>query len=155
MTDSTPCTEWNVGQLVEHVVGGAGYASVALAGAHPQPSDPSQSAVDAYDANVGKTLEACGQAGAMEKLVQSPMGEIPGGQLMAGLFMDQLIHGWDLAKATGQDTAMPAQLVEVCYQMFAPNIDMLRQSGEFGPEVSVSSDASVQDKLISLTGRQP
>ena len=74
---------------------------------------------------------------------------------MAGLFMDQLVHGWDPGKATGRDTAMPAQLAEVCYQMFAPNIDVLRQSGEFGPEVSVSSDASTQDKLIGLMGHQP
>lgn len=69
-------------------------------------------------------------------------------------FGDFLIHGWDVAKATGQDTTMPPGLAEANYDMIPPFTDDQRE-GIFGPKVTVADDASVQDKLIAFTGRRP
>ena len=70
--------------------------------------------------------------------------------------MDNIIHCWDLAKATGQDTKLDPQAVEVSYQMFVHDaLDQGRTSGFIGPLVSVPEDATMQDKLIAYSGRHP
>jgi len=70
--------------------------------------------------------------------------------------MDNIIHCWDLAKATGQDTRLDPQAVEVSYQMFVPDaMDQGRDVGFIGPLISIPEDATIQDKLIGYSGRQP
>ncbi len=150
---STPCSEWNVQALMDHIVGGTGMVWGSLAGAAaetPQGSSP----VAAFDAGAAKALDAAKVPGALEKTVQSPLGGMPGGQLLSAFFMETLVHGWDLAKATGQKTDMPADLAETCYAMFGPMADEWRKSGVFGPRVEVAEDASAQVKLLGALGRR-
>jgi uncharacterized protein (TIGR03086 family) len=68
-------------------------------------------------------------------------------------FIDVLIHGWDLAKATGQDTTLPADLVEACFDVVEPQRDILAASGMFGSVVQVPEGASRQTELLALLGR--
>ena len=70
-------------------------------------------------------------------------------------FADQLLHGWDLAKATGQDTTMPKGLPEAAYEMIHGRFTDEQRKGVFKPEVSVPADASPQEKLLAYTGRDP
>ncbi len=70
-------------------------------------------------------------------------------------FADQLLHGWDLAKATGQDAKMPAGLPEAAYEMIHGRFTDDQRKGVFKPEVSVPATASPQDKLLAYTGRNP
>lgn len=68
---------------------------------------------------------------------------------------DVLVHTWDLARAVGLDDAIdPIQAAEMLEGM-APLDDVLRQSGHYGPKVELPDDASVQDRLIAFTGRDP
>lgn len=70
--------------------------------------------------------------------------------------MDALIHTWDLATATGQDTSLDPELVEACTAMFLPDMpERGRASGLVGAAVAVSDDASPQDHLLAAMGRQP
>jgi uncharacterized protein (TIGR03086 family) len=68
---------------------------------------------------------------------------------------DVLVHTWDLASATGQDTSIDADFAARMYEGMLPMDDMLRQSGHFGPAVEVSDDADTVSKLIAFTGRTP
>ena len=70
-------------------------------------------------------------------------------------FADQLLHGWDLAKATGQDTTMPDGLAEAAYQMVHGRFTDEQRKGVFKPEVPVAEDAPIQDRLLGYTGRDP
>ena len=70
-------------------------------------------------------------------------------------FADQLLHSWDLAKATGQDTTMPDGLAEAAYEMIHGRFTDEERVGVFKPEVEVAADASAQDKLLAYTGRDP
>ena len=74
---------------------------------------------------------------------------------MMGSFMDMLIHTWDLAKATGQNTDMDSALAEACYTAFAPQIDGYCGPETFGLVVEVTGTASIQDKLMGIMGRRP
>ena len=74
---------------------------------------------------------------------------------MAGIaFMEHLTHAWDLAKATGQDTTLPDELVKECAETVAAMDEMLRMPGVCGPAVTVGDDASAQYKLIAFMGRR-
>jgi uncharacterized protein (TIGR03086 family) len=68
-------------------------------------------------------------------------------------FIDVLIHGWDLAVATRQDTRMDPSLVEACFAVLEPQFDQLKASGAFGGEVAVPADADPQTRLLAMLGR--
>ena len=69
-------------------------------------------------------------------------------------FIDVLIHGWDLAKATGQNTKLDAGLVEACWEVVTPQAELLKGSGMFGDDVEVPPDADPQTRLLALLGRR-
>jgi uncharacterized protein (TIGR03086 family) len=70
--------------------------------------------------------------------------------------MDQLVHTWDQAVATGQDRALDADVVDAVVAMFLPHMpDVGRQAGLVGPAVAVPADASPQDRLLGAMGRTP
>jgi uncharacterized protein (TIGR03086 family) len=89
------------------------------------------------------TLRTFGEAGVVDKT----------GHSLGIAFSDQLLHGWDLARATGQDESMPAGLPETAYEIIHGRFTDEQRKGIFKPEVTVSSDASPQEKLLAYTGR--
>jgi len=68
---------------------------------------------------------------------------------------DTLLHGWDLASATGQDTTMPDGLPEAAYELIHGKFTEEQRQGVFKPEVDVADDASAQDRLLAYSGRDP
>ncbi len=68
---------------------------------------------------------------------------------------DVFLHSWDLARATGQDDRLDP---EHCAELLAgmqPLDDLLRSSGQYGPQVAVPDDATAQDRLLGFIGRDP
>ena len=155
----TPCSEWKVKDLIEHLIGGASHLNASMGGGSSD-SPSSESDVAKLAANftsvVSEVLQKASDPAALEAQVGTPAGEMSAGQFIGILSLDNLVHTWDLAKATGQGTALDPALTEACYGMFVPGlIDMARPHGAFGPAVSVPDNASTQDKLLGYTGRQP
>jgi uncharacterized protein (TIGR03086 family) len=68
---------------------------------------------------------------------------------------DVVVHTWDLARATGLDEALDADVVHDMLVGMEPLDDMLRASGQYGPKVEVGVDADEQARLIAFTGRRP
>ncbi len=151
----TPCAEWSVQDLIDHMVGSTEYLTAALDGREPKPVTEA-SAAD-YEAGRAAVLAGLGSSGALERTCQSPLGfEWTIAQATAGTFMDNLIHTWDLATATSQDATLDVELVEACIAMFLPDMpERGRAGGLVGPEVVVDADASAQDRLLGAMGRQP
>ena len=152
---STPCSEWDVKALIDHMIGGTLFFAGMFAGKEPEKPSGNGDLADIYQSGTEKVLEGAQKPGALEKSYQTPFGEMSGGEFMYGAFMDNLVHGWDLAKATGQNTDLSEAHAQVCYQAFAPMMDGFRQAGAFGPEVSVPDNASIQHKMLGMMGRQP
>ena len=159
MTGSTPCSDWNVQQLINHNILVAKFAHAILTGGEQVDSFavdvplPPEGAEEAFASGSSNVLEAIKVAGMLEKVISTPFGEMPASNFLMLPFGDILIHKWDLAKATNQATAMDSSMADVCYQAFAPMADQGRQGGIFGPGVTVPMDASSRDKLLGLTGR--
>jgi uncharacterized protein (TIGR03086 family) len=151
----TPCTEWTVQQLVDHLVGGTEYLLSAANGRDPE-QHANATAAD-YRRGVSDVLDALKLPGVLERACISPLGfEWPVSQAVAGTFMDVLIHTWDLARATGQDERLDPGLVDACTAMFLPDMpERGREAGIIGPAVEVGDDASPQDRLLAAMGRHP
>ena len=134
-TDPTPCADWNVQQLIDHMVGGTDYLLAALAG--ETPPQRSGRTVEDYDAGLEQLRRGLRAPGGLERMCMSPLGfEWPVAHAVAGTFMDALIHTWDLATATGQDASLDPELVDACIAMFLPDMpERGRASGLVGPAV--------------------
>lgn len=159
----TPCDEWSVGRLIDHLLWGQQmFASGPAGGTIVPPAGPPPELVDAdpagqYEEARKATIHAYSQPGVLEATVKGSSGDVPAMQILGIAFCDQLIHGWDLATATGQDATMPPELAEVAWQFLGGRIsDEARGPGKnFKAEVEVSDDASTQDKLVAYCGRTP
>jgi uncharacterized protein (TIGR03086 family) len=149
----TPCSEWSVRQLIDHLVGGAEYLLAAATGS--KVVAPSGALGTNYRTCVNRVLASLESPGALERVCVSPLGfEWSVAEAVAGTFMDVLIHTWDLARATGQDERLDAELVEACSAMFLPEMPRRgREAGIIGPEVMLADGASSQDRLLAAMGR--
>jgi uncharacterized protein (TIGR03086 family) len=159
LNSTTPCTEWNVQALINHNIKVSQFFNsifTGTGGVNPMEVNvplPTEGAAAAFEAATGGLL-ATAKATDLEKVVEAPFGAMPGGQLLMIPFGDMLIHQWDLAKATGQDTSLDSGLAEVCYNLFERLEERGRDPNNFAEAVSLPASASIQDKLIAFTGRQ-
>lgn len=147
----TPCSEWDVAALLEHMAGGPMYLLGSL---------------DVGDANVGTWPEPAAveavvsrlrEPGSLERRCTSPAGfEWSVAEAAAGTAMDQLVHTWDLAVALGTDRTLDADVTKQIVSMFLPQMpEVGRQAGFVGPAVEVADDATPQDVLLGAMGRDP
>jgi uncharacterized protein (TIGR03086 family) len=151
MDADTPCDDWNVRDLMNHMlqtqryfVGSARGEDVSPPAGEPPALLGTDPIADFRRARAD-TLATFGQDGVIEKT----------GPAIGIAFADQLLHGWDLARATGQDATMPDGLPEAAYDMIHGRFTEGQRKGIFKPEVSVGPDASAQDRLLAYTGRDP
>jgi uncharacterized protein (TIGR03086 family) len=154
----TPCAEWTVQDLLDHLVGGTRYLASALgSGADTDTDAPSGSTPDDLAAGFAVCVERLGDPAALEHRSASPLGfEWSGLEATAGTFMDVLVHTWDLAAATRQPHGIDEHLAEACATMFLPDMpENGRAGGIVGPAVAVPADASALDRLLGAMGRQP
>jgi uncharacterized protein (TIGR03086 family) len=160
-TASTPCSEWDMRALVDHVVRWESFVPAFITGrrladipaAFEQDvltHDPALAAAAAARAAVA----AFDTPGALARIVQHPFGEMPGTQVLYLRLFDNTIHGWDLARALGADFVIESDVAELLYTTSLAQRDALRASGHFGPaEVAVASNADTQTRLLGLLGR--
>jgi uncharacterized protein (TIGR03086 family) len=160
--DDTPCEGWDVRELVNHIVSGNFWAgelargkTIEEVGDRLDGDVLGDDAVAAYDDSARVASEAFHAPGAMEAPCAVSYGPVPGEVYLGHRFIDVLVHGWDVAKATGQDTTLDAELVEACWTVIEPQKDLLLGSGAFGSEHDVPSGADRQTSLLMLLGRTP
>jgi uncharacterized protein (TIGR03086 family) len=156
----TPCSDWNVRQLVNHLVyenrwtvplmGGSTIAEVGdryegdLLGDDPKGAwaESSADAVAAVQAD-----------GAMERTVDLSSGPTPASEYVSQLYADHLIHAWDLARAVGADERLDPELVDACAAWFASMEDIYRSIGAIGPRAETAPGADAQTTLLAAFGR--
>jgi uncharacterized protein (TIGR03086 family) len=162
LDQGTPCDGWDVRALLNHVVSGNEWAAELAAGRTIEEvgdrldgdvigNDPSA----AYEASAERAAAAFLRPGALEAPCAVSYGPVPGSVYAGHRFIDILIHGWDLAKATGQPTSLDAGLVEACFAVVEPQREMLAGSGMFGSDQQVLPGADRQTELLAMLGRTP
>jgi uncharacterized protein (TIGR03086 family) len=159
---STPCPDWDVRELVNHIVSGNFWAGELARGKTIEEvgdrldgdvlgADPTA----AYDESARAASEAFHAPGALEAPCAVSYGPVPGEVYLGHRLIDVLVHGWDVAKATGQDTKLDPELVEACRDVIEPQKDLLLGSGMFGADHTTPPGADPQTALLTLLGRTP
>ncbi len=159
----SPCEKWTAKDVVDHIVMMHG-AMLTPVARKLEPADDPLTAFQEARAAVEDVLDdpilALTETG-------TPTGPMTAEQHIDQVVSDDLVlHGWDLARATGQDETMEPVDVERLWASTAaipPEVmEKYRTPGAFGegievfgPEVKVPPDAPLQDRLLGLIGRQP
>lgn len=91
----------------------------------------------------------------LDRTAHLSYGDFPVREYLQHISYFRGLRVYDLSRVIGIDTKMPANLVQGLWDMLSPHADEWRTMGVFPPEVKVPEDASLQDKLLGLTGRQP
>jgi uncharacterized protein (TIGR03086 family) len=160
-SDPTPCSEWNVRQLVRHLVYEDLWAPPLFDGETIESvgdrfegdilgSDP-KGAWEQARKGADSAVEA---EGAMERTVHLSFGDEKGEEYTSQLLLDHLVHGWDLARGIGADDHMDPVLVEEVYGRWKGREEMIRAAGVFGNHQDLPDDADSQTKLLALFGRK-
>jgi uncharacterized protein (TIGR03086 family) len=161
LSADTPCASWKVSDLINHIVGGQYFFATAANG-EPLSTDPAPdfSAADfnsAFAAGNEQCLAAFGADGAMEKIMHLPFGDMPGSAFVGLAAVDTFIHGWDLARATGQNSdlnpELAAGLLAGARMAIAPAFRGPDGKAPFGPELTAPDGASNADQLAAFLGR--
>ena len=165
---STPCADWDVAGLVEHIIDEDKWltplihgldlesAGKIVEGSRSLPVDGGVGAnlVAVWDEASLAAADAIGEDGAMERTVELSRGPTPAAEYLGEMTIDHLIHAWDLGTAIGYREPLPADVVETVYGMIK-DVDLASFGDMFKPAVSVPDDAPTLDKLIAHTGRKP
>jgi uncharacterized protein (TIGR03086 family) len=166
MNDPTPCGSWRVRDLLDHMVDAPTFIAVVMetgdwrnhSGVSVDPERGGHAA--GYDGATERAIAAFGAAGAMSRAVTLPVvGDLPGASLLVLATCDALVHGWDLARATGRPIDPDAELATEVLESIRPLMTERMRGPEgttlFGPEVRVPPDASPPDRLAAFLGRRP
>jgi uncharacterized protein (TIGR03086 family) len=155
------CAGWTVRELVNHIVTGNYWAAELSSGLSIEAvgdrldgdvlgTDP----LRAYDDSALVAAAAFRAPGAMEAPCAVSYGPVPGEVYCGHRLLDVLIHGWDVASSTGQDRTLDPEMVEACFEILEPQLDMLVGSGMYGTPVDVPDDADRQTQLLAVLGRR-
>ena len=163
--EPTPCSDWDVSRLLDHLIAdidtfnrvASGEPLDLLTSIKPdEPENDGRATADAraaFDGVADLAREIWARPGALEQKYKTSRSELPGAALFNIFLIELLVHGWDLAKATGQPTEMPADLAEM-ELAFTTKMMKERRMG-FEQPVSVPEEASVTDRLVAWLGRAP
>jgi uncharacterized protein (TIGR03086 family) len=158
----TPCTEWDVRQLANHMTrGNLNYVGLVRGATREEflaqrdvdalGDDP----VTAYTASVAACADAFAGSGALDRVVDYPMGKLSGRQALAVRTADSVVHTWDLARALGADTTLDPGLVAWADDGYDDIFAGLAVDRFFAEPPAGAPTASRQDRLLRRFGRDP
>lgn len=152
LDEPTPCAEFTVRGVLEHMIGGATIFAAAYRGeAAPEPDfgDP----IAGVQSALGDLAASITAPGALDRTIQAPFGDVDGESFARFVVLDGLVHGWDLATATSQSYEPPADLVAASTAFAQQALDRLRDGQTFKAAVAAGADATPIEQLAAYTGR--
>ncbi len=155
-SSASPCPEWSARDLVQHLVDSHGMFAGFIGlepGTGPAAADDPKGAWRAASSQMRSWLD--------DPSVASREFEGVGGtstfEAAVNRFIcfDLLVHGWDLARATGQDATIDADEIPTLWEDVKSFGSMLRSQGAFGADLEPPTDATEQERLLAFLGRDP
>ncbi len=157
--DPTPCTEWDVHELVNHLVSVQMWAPYLLSGGTVEDAGDrfagdhlGDTPVAAWEVMSRDARAAWLQPSALDRDVSMSFGSVPATFYLWVVTLDMLVHAWDLARATGVDETVDTELAESALQWVSEN--NVTVPPFFDEPAPVADDANAQTRLLAHTGRQ-
>jgi uncharacterized protein (TIGR03086 family) len=159
---STPCSEWDVRALVNHVVGANVRYQMLLQGAPTEQVEATRTVdhlgadpVASFVATADGVVAGFSEDGALERITHHAAGDRAGRELLAMRILDAAVHGWDLARAIGADETLDDDVVAFLLE-YTAGLDLGPRQRAFAPaDADVPRNASPQDQLLHRLGRHP
>jgi uncharacterized protein (TIGR03086 family) len=154
LTDPTPCSGWDLGTLLNHVIESAGELGDAIAGsgAGVAHTGPGRDPVTRLRTEAASLLAACAPAG---RLVTIGDRQLTAGMVAVTAAIEITVHGWDIHTACGAREPVPAHLAEALLPAAALLVTPGTRPGLFAGPVRLPATASPGDQLVAFLGRQP
>jgi uncharacterized protein (TIGR03086 family) len=156
----TPCTEWDLRTLLNHTILWTAYSAERRARDEPLPDELTSTDftaepgyAQAYAAQLDKAVAAWSDPGAWTRELNMMGSPTPSADIGALLVAEMVLHGWDVARATGQDYHCDGPLLAAAAQAVAANAELFRQYQGFAAPVELPPDASEFDRLLATSGR--
>jgi uncharacterized protein (TIGR03086 family) len=156
----TTCEGWDVRTVVAHVVVGDAQIPTLFEGGAVErveefnPSVLGPNPLATWRGTALAAIRAFSAPGALERRYAHPMGNIRGRNIIGFRISDSLVHGWDVAKALGEDVILDPELCEYCLDFWFPMASTLPGSGFFAPAIMPPADADAATRLLALLGRR-
>ena len=152
----TPCEQWDVHRVVEHLVGMNLVFAAMLAGEPPPERGKGLSRDDlpqAFSDSAAGLLEAFAEPGVLDRSYAGPLGNATGSDRLQIRLYDLLAHGWDLAAATGQPANLPDDAARNALGFVREQLTDDARAGRFAPPQPVPDDAPAIEHLVAFLGR--
>jgi uncharacterized protein (TIGR03086 family) len=163
----TPCPDYTLGDLLDHVGGfslafTAAAAKTELPAGSQGPSGDASRLGDDWRGRIPGALEALAEAwrdeDAWTGMTKAGGLDLPGEAAGLVALDEVVLHGWDVARASGQEFVCDPQVLEAVHgfleQFSGPGTEEQR-AGLFGPEIEVPADAPLLDRVVAMAGRDP
>lgn len=158
LNNPTPCAKFTVHDVLDHMIVLGGSFAYAFRGEQAPDivAPPAYGVVPAaeFRKTMDDLLDAVGSEGALERVIASPVGELPGSTFARLVAFDGVIHGWDLATATGQHYELPPSVIasvdEFARVALKPE---MRDGDTFKEETVAPADAGQLERLVAFSGR--
>ena len=150
----TPCEHFAVRGVLEHMIAGGSMFAAAFRGEAPPAAPPSGEPTALFPKTMDELVASMKAPGALDKMVDAPFGTVPGEVFARFVALDGLVHGWDIATATGKDYDPPADVVAAADEFARQALaDEMRDGDTFKVATEVPATASPIERLVAFTGR--
>lgn len=155
----TPCSDWNVKEIVAHVVLGEAQLPAVLSGESSATQASlgvellGASPIATWRGTAIKAIEATRVPGVVEQVFDLNGGSVSGEQLLAYRITDNLVHAWDISVAVGRIAAISDPHAEWLLAFWQPVAMQIQDANFFAPPIEPPAGASASDRLLALLGR--
>jgi uncharacterized protein (TIGR03086 family) len=162
LSAATPCTEWDLAILLNHTILWTAYSAERRARDEQVPdelmnkdfvAEPGYAAD--YAAQLDKAVAAWSDPAAWERNLNVMGTPTPTADVAALLIAEMVLHGWDVAKASGQSYSARDDVAGAVFAAVEANAELFRQYQGFAGPVPVPASASVLDQALARSGRDP
>jgi len=159
LTNATPCTDWDLRALLNHVYGEAAWISAMLKGETIEQIGDRYSGdlvgqrVEQSWAEIASDATATVKATPGDATVVLSRGPSTAESYAREVAADLTVHSWDIARALGVDDTLDPELIALANDTFGPMVEEGRKYGIFGPPPELAPDADEQTKMLALFGR--
>ncbi len=159
----TPCTGFDLRSLINHAAGTTGALARAGVGRALDPDDPWGARTEvtgsnwpaALTSNLGAIADGWSRPVAWSGMVDTGGREMPARFVGEMALVEVMLHGWDLARATGQDIVVSPELGREVRRVIEDSAELGRQMQAYGPEVPVSGPVTDFEQALATAGRDP
>ena len=162
LSAATPCTDWDLRTLLNHTILWTAYSAERRARDEALPdelmnkdfvAEPGYAAD--YAAQLDKAVAAWSDPAAWQRDLNVMGSPTPAADVAALLIAEMVLHGWDVARATGQEYHATDALAAVLEETVKAQAELFRKYQGFADPVAISNNATPFDRALALSGRDP